>query len=330
MKKTFALFFVLFCLAHPETLFAGALAGEQVAQGIELLILPVEPSIAYARDNQPAQREAAHTQDARPTTPSANGKSASSEDHAALDQNAENNADAAQVGPRISKKGGAPAEIVVLRVDPKLVAFELHLASNTGKALSLEEWARSQDLAIATNAGMFLPDGLTNTGYMRYNEHVNNGRIVKNFGAFFVASPIPGAKPQLKSAAILDRQADAWEDVLPNYGLVIQNYRLINEKGKPIWRPDGKSFSTSALAQDADGHILFIFCAHPLNGYNFARAVLALPLHVTRLMYLEGGTPATLILNTPQRRQVWNNSGMLGGLLPPSPIPNVLGVKIRK
>ena len=161
------------------------------------------------------------------------------------------------------------------------------------------------------------------------NEHINNGRIVKNFGAFFVASPKPEAK-ELKNAAILDRQIDAWENMLPNYGLVIQNYRLINEKGVPLWLPDGKSFSTSALAQDTEGRILFIFCAYPLNGYNFARAVLALPLKVTRLMYLEGGAPAALVLNTPFKHCIWNNSGVLSGFLPPSPIPNVLGVRIRK
>lgn len=313
MKKIYTLFFILFCLTtHPALLFANETTSEHVAHGIELLILPIPQTIIQADIVQNAPETAADllTKPEEETLP-IHLKSATQEE------------------PESSKIDSLPAEIIVLRVEPEHVAFELHLASNTGKALSLEQWAQTQDLAIATNAGMFLPDGLTNTGYMRYNGHVNNSRIVKNFGSFFVASPKTTSKTKLKNAALLDRQVDAWEDVLPKYRLVIQNYRLINEKGNPIWLPDGKRCSTSALAQDNKGRILFIFCAYPLNGYNFARAVLALPLNVTRLMYLEGGTPAALVLNTSTKRQVWNNSGILGGFFPPSSVPNVLGVKIK-
>lgn len=313
MKKIYTLFFILFYFTtQPVLLFATEITSEHVAHGIELLILPIPPSIIQADIVQSAPE----------TTPDLLTKT--EEDTEPIDLN-----DAAQTEPDTQKTDYLPTEIIVLRVEPEQVAFELHLASNTGKALSLEQWAQTQDLAIATNAGMFLPDRLTNTGYMRYNGHINNNRIVKNFGSFFVASPKTMSKTNLKSAALLDRQADAWEDILPEYKLVIQNYRLINEKGNPIWLPDGKRFSTSALAQDSKGRILFIFCAYPLNGYNFARAVLALPLNVTRLMYLEGGSPAALVLNTPAKRQVWNNSGILGGFFPPSPVPNILGVKIK-
>lgn len=318
MKKIPVLLFILFFLAaRPATLLANEIPGEPVAQGIELIILPVPQAIAQADDVAQTPRE---TDDAL---------LAASEKNVAAPQKASEENMPEEDSVSMKTENSLPVELVILRVEPDQVTFELHLASNTGKALPLEQWAKTRDLAIATNAGMFLPDGITNTGYMRYNEHINNGRIVKNFGAFFVASPKPEAKAGLKNAAILDRQADAWEESLSDYGLVIQNYRLINEKGKPIWLPDGKPFSTSALAQDNKGRILFIFCAYPLNGYNFARAVLALPLNVTRLMYLEGGAPATLVLNTPSKSRVWNNSGMLGGFFPPSPIPNVLGVKIK-
>lgn len=319
MKKIKLLFFIFLCLLYSTVAFAGEVSSEQVARGIELMTLPVPSSIVHANSN--------------PETLNSSVPPSAPEAVQQYDENQSTQLGSelpeADLFPNQQEGHDSPVEMVILRVSPDLVTFELHLASSSGKALSLEQWAQSQNLAIATNAGMFLPDGITNTGYMRYNEHINNGRIVKNFGAFFVASPKPEAK-ELKNAAILDRQIDAWENMLPNYGLVIQNYRLINEKGVPLWLPDGKSFSTSALAQDTEGRILFIFCAYPLNGYNFARAVLALPLKVTRLMYLEGGAPAALVLNTPFKHCIWNNSGVLSGFLPPSPIPNVLGVRIRK
>ncbi|MEI3478052.1 MAG: hypothetical protein V8Q84_01855 [Bilophila sp.] len=62
-------------------------------------------------------------------------------------------------------------------------------------SLSLGEWARRKDLVAAINASMYLPDGVTSTGYLRAGDVINNGRIASLFGAFFVAGPDAGDLP---------------------------------------------------------------------------------------------------------------------------------------
>ncbi len=84
-------------------------------------------------------------------------------------------------------------EVVVLRIDPASFVFSVHTVSQSGRAFSLGEWASQHGLVAVINASMYLPDGVTSTGYLRAGEIVNNGRIVSKFGAFFVAEPVETA-----------------------------------------------------------------------------------------------------------------------------------------
>lgn len=85
---------------------------------------------------------------------------------------------------------GRNLEIVILRIDPTAVLFSLHAASKEGEALSLPNWADRYHLVAAINASMYLPDGLTSTGYLRIGEHFNNSHLASVFGAFFVCEPL--------------------------------------------------------------------------------------------------------------------------------------------
>lgn len=93
--------------------------------------------------------------------------------------------------------GGDPFEVVFLRIDPAYFDFTVETASSEKQSLPLEAWATRKGLIAAINASMYLPDGVTSTGYLRTGETVNNGRVVSKFGAFFVAGPdspdLPGA-----------------------------------------------------------------------------------------------------------------------------------------
>ena len=44
----------------------------------------------------------------------------------------------------------------------------------------------------AINASMYLPDGVTSTGYMRQDDYINNKRLVRRFGAS--SWPAPGRR----------------------------------------------------------------------------------------------------------------------------------------
>lgn len=213
----------------------------------------------------------------------------------------------------------------VVCIDPKQFSFSLYMASESGSK-NLMEIGESEGFAAAINAGMFLPDGLTSTGFLRSATHTNNARIAGNFGAFFVAEPNDAKLPR---ARLLDKNTEDWQTALNAYSIVMQNYRMTTPGGTIIWKQAERSHSIAALGQDRDGNILFILCSNPVPAADFMRALLRLPLGLGSVMYLEGGSEAALLVNAgdvkivesgPHVRKLWG-----AGLS----LPNVLGVKRR-
>lgn len=240
-------------------------------------------------------------------------------------------------GPSTSDR---PLEIVVLRIDPARFEFSIHSASDpatqppvAGLSLSLRDWAAHNKLVAVINAGMYLPDGMTNTGYLRVGEHFNNDRVVNRFGAFFVTRPRMAADATgtlLPGAALLDRTNATWEDWLPRYDMVVQNYRLISANRKNLWQAGGPEHSIAAIGTDNAGRILFIHCREPLTGLNLGRLLLEMPVDIRTVMYVEGGGQAGLLVDTPALSQIWMGrhpadfwtDGNVN-----APLPNVIGVR---
>lgn len=218
------------------------------------------------------------------------------------------------------------ALLTALRIDPAYFNFILCARSQDGGPLrSLNQWAEQYDLSAAINASMYLPDGITSTGYMKQDEHFNNRRVVQRFGAFFVAG---ATQPGLPGAAIVDRDDPQWEQHIGQYRLVIQNYRMTSADRRILWSPGGPHYSISAVAQDGDGRILFLHCRQPVEAYAFAQQLLHLPLNVRTVMYVEGGGQAGLLVRSAH----WQHE--LAGMSPAgflvtgdlrALLPNVLG-----
>ncbi|MFT4301977.1 MAG: phosphodiester glycosidase family protein [Desulfovibrio sp.] len=192
------------------------------------------------------------------------------------------------------------ALLTALRIDPAHFNFILCARSQDGGPLrSLNQWAEQYNLSAAINASMYLPDGVTSTGYMKQNDHFNNKRVVQRFGAFFVAGP---TSPELPGAAIVDRDDPQWEQHIGQYSLVIQNYRMTSADRRILWSPGGPHYSISAVAQDGDGRILFLHCRQPVEAYAFAQQLLHLPLNIRTVMYVEGGGQAGLLVRSAHWR----------------------------
>lgn len=230
----------------------------------------------------------------------------------------------------LQPEAGQQASLTVLRIDPELFDFRLYAsAAHKHPALTLGQWADSHDLVAAINASMYLPDGVTSTGYMRQDDYINNKRLVRRFGAFFVAGPRQEGLPR---ADILSREDPQWQERLGQYRLVIQNYRMINDERRILWSPGGPLYAISAVAEDGAGKILFLHCREPLEAYSFAHALLHLPLDVRTVMYVEGGMQAGLVIRSPGLHQelrgrhladFWVTGNVRAQL------PNVLGIRRR-
>ncbi len=220
------------------------------------------------------------------------------------------------------------AQLTVLRIDPNQFDFVLCARSELGGATrTLRQWGEEQNLTAAINASMYLPDGSTSTGYMRQGKHINNGRLVQRFGAFFVAGP---QDPMLPQAHILERDDPQWRALLDKYHMVIQNYRMVSSDRRILWSPGGPLYSISAVAEDNEGQILFLHCRRPVDAYTFAQHLLLLPLNIRTVMYVEGGGQAGLLVrSTALTREVGglHPSGFLvtGNLR--ASLPNVLGAR---
>ncbi len=223
---------------------------------------------------------------------------------------------------------GRRFEIVVVRIAPERFDFVVRSAAEAGeRALPLKVWAERHGFVAAINAGMYLPDGVTNTGYLRVGDCLNNPRIAGTFGAFFLAGP---DSPELPGVQLLDRTEDAWEDLLPRYAMAVQNYRFIDSERRLLWRPGGPEHSVAAVGRDGKGRILFIHSREPLVGVELGRLLLELPADIRLVMYVEGGSQAALVVRTPKLTRLW--TGLFGAGLWTSgmsnvPLPNVIGVK---
>lgn len=234
--------------------------------------------------------------------------------------------------------------LVLLRFDPAIFTFVIHsISEEGGLPLTLRQWADKHKLVAAINASMYLPDGRTSTGYMRHHRHLNSKRIVGRFGAFFVGQlyreaeageqgenivPIPphDASP---NANLLDKDSDPWEEELPKYVSVVQNYRIINSQRRVLWSPGGPLYSISAVGKDGAGKILFIHCREPIEAYTFATLLLDLPIDIRTVMYVEGGAQAGLLINTSRYARLWAGRSPMDFLVTGNinaPLPNILGV----
>ncbi|MBU2489199.1 MAG: phosphodiester glycosidase family protein [Proteobacteria bacterium] len=232
--------------------------------------------------------------------------------------------------PPENSPGAGKKTVVVARVDPSRLSLALHFASSPGQATAtVRQWVRDKGLLVGINASMYLPDGKKSTGYLASGDQVNNARVNRRFGAFLVFDP--AGEGDLPPARILDREADDWRGLMPRYGSVAQNFRMIEADGSIAWKPDRESHSVACVAQDANGQLLFIHSQSAYTVHDFTQTLLALPLSISRAMYVEGGFQASLVVDAPGFFLEVSGFSRCPGPnplpCPAWPVPNVLGVR---
>ncbi len=238
---------------------------------------------------------------------------------------------------------GRAFQITALRIDPKLYSFRLYSAAwEDGTLHTPSQWAKEKKLVAFLNAGMYLPDGVTNTGYMRSGDNINNPHIASRYGSFFVAEPDVAGLPL---AGVLDKEKDSWEKLLPAYSQVVQNFRLFGTNGDSLWPENGPEHPIAALAEDVQGNIVFLHCETAVSVNSFCLALLQQPpsfLHLYAAMYVEGGVQASLMAEIPVENEdgtvrfiprFWVGTHLTDAIFGKGvlqvPLPNIIGVHIR-
>ncbi len=235
-------------------------------------------------------------------------------------------------GPRATKSWS----LVAVRADP--ARFEVVvLATGPGEGpggMTAEEWAHKHDMVLVANAGMYEEDGRTPVGYAR-----SHGRRVgrpwrKDWGAALVAGPKRRGHP---AVALLDVACDGpLPAAAEGYAHVLQGMRLLTCRGENTFRPGGRRAVRLATGVDGEGRLLFVFHRTPVTTYDFVENVRAAGLDARRLMYLEGGSEASLFVRGEAGavqegglglKVLGRWTGLPNGGLPV--IPNILGLRAR-
>ncbi len=214
---------------------------------------------------------------------------------------------------------GVAADIMILRIDPRLWDLELLCRSDTGEKanLSAKRWCERYDLKAAINAGMFDLDHLTHIGYLRVGEHVNSKRV-NRYESVAAFDPIGEAELPPFRIFDLDDPELSLADIREDYATVIQNLRLIKRPGENRWPEQDRRWSESALAEDAAGRALFIHCRSPFTMHDFNEQLLGLGIDIVAAQHLEGGPEAQFYLRGEEGEIAAEGSW---------PIPFVLGIK---
>lgn len=220
----------------------------------------------------------------------------------------------------------------VVRIDPARAKLKLLLASeHGGQSRTPFGWCREFGLAAAINAGMYGQDYLTNVGYLKNGNNIQNKRWVKSYRS---ALAFESSRSQSAPAVIIDLDDHDAMKQLQDYRVVIQNLRLLKGNGVNVWKKTEKKWSEAAIGIDTAGRILFIFCGLPYSMWEFNELIKSSGLGVVRMMHVEGGAVAGMSVRTGGFSLDLAGVSELGGKKDGISrrqwtIPNVIGVQIR-
>jgi hypothetical protein len=232
--------------------------------------------------------------------------------------------------PATSASDGAG--IHVLRIQPE--RFELRLlnasGSTEGRSLTARAWAERHGLVAAINASMYQTDRRTSVSLMRSPAHVNNPHLSKDMTVLAFGPKRPGLAP----VALIDRECDNWEQLLGDYETAVQSIRMVSCRGRNVWAPQPKRWSTAAIGIDRAGRPLLIHVRSPYSVHDLIGILTILPLDLARAMYVEGGVESQLYVRAGSDDLEFVGSfegafGDTGGNSRAWPIPNVIGVARR-
>jgi Phosphodiester glycosidase len=229
----------------------------------------------------------------------------------------------------------AGARLTVLRIDPHLWELEIIGTSRTGETAghTAREWCETHKLTAAINAGMFKTDGTTHVGFMRFREHLNNGKVnsYQSVAAFDARGPSSLAPFRIFD---LDSPGVSLESILKDYGSAVQNLRLIKRPGSNQWGKQDRMWSEAALGEDSSGRVLFLFSRTPFSMHDLNQQLLSAGIGLVAAQHLEGGPEAQLYLRVGEMQLESFGSYETSfqendSNSKPWPIPNVLGVRPR-
>jgi len=190
-------------------------------------------------------------------------------------------------------------EIIVVRIDPDrfhLIPYsfqEIHEA----RPLSIEEWAGVlPQSGLLVNAGFFYPD-YRHLGLLLKKGHRWGSSWHSTWKGLFLSGGPRGNREQ-PSALILDLEKEPFDPENTVYPYALQSFMLLDRDGRPRVKQTDSLASRTAVAQDFEGRILFIFVPGACTLYELALLLRTSDLGIKQAMCLDGGFEAQLFVRT--------------------------------
>ncbi len=221
--------------------------------------------------------------------------------------------------------------ITIVKIDPRYYNFEMINATAIDSAQrTAAGWCREQNLLAAVNAGMFsLDDKITNTGYLRNYDHVNNAKWNPRYNMVLAFHPKAAGVPPIQ---LIDMLCDDWPALLEKYDTYVQGLRIVDCRKQIVWEKSAKRWSMVLWGMDSQGNVLWCFTRSPYPVTDFSQILQRLQIGLTKLMYLEGGPEASLFLRHPNKNLLLMGSYETGFREDDHNqvfwnIPNVIGIR---
>ncbi len=220
-------------------------------------------------------------------------------------------------------------KITIVKADPRYYSFKLLCASENNKLrMTPKKWCQKYTLLSAINAGMYQTDGMTNVGYMKNFNHLNNPRLNTTYKAVLAFNPVDATVPEIQ---IIDLKCQDFDRFKDKYHTFIQGIRMVSCRQENVWEKQDKMWSIAACGIDKNGNGLFIFTETPYAVHHFINILLSLPISLYNAMYLEGGPYATLYFSAKdvEFEKIGTYEMGLNETGSPRislPVPNVIGV----
>jgi hypothetical protein len=140
-------------------------------------------------------------------------------------------------------------------------------------------------------------------------------------GGYFAFDP---ARPDLPAVAAFGRDCAGFDlaRVRRDYGVVFQNYRLLDCDGRAVAWKDARSFSAAAIGLGKDGHVVFAHSRAPHAMTEFSQILASPELGLSQMLYVEGGPEASLYVRSGGADVVRAIGSSLDDFMA---IPNVVG-----
>lgn len=193
-------------------------------------------------------------------------------------------------------------DLFLARFDPNLYAFKPYHENEfpNEPQVDIHGWSQRLKQAPALiNGGQYYPD----RSYM--GTITRQGQILApkphpQWKGYLVSTPTTNAPPNAPKAAIIDQNHPGTLQPV-HYLNSFQSYMLLDEKGTIRVRNTHNLAGRTAIAQDKQGRLILIMTPGAISLYDLALALKYSNLNLIRVIGLDGGFEAQLLIKENER-----------------------------